>query len=457
MSGPTTTEHAPPSADGPRPARLPRLLAGVDSDGAVSLRGHLAVHGPLPSVAMRRRRGGSDLIDEVEAARLLGRGGAAFPAAAKMRAVAARRGRVTVVANGAEGEPASGKDRALLELVPHLVLDGAALAAEALGAEEAVVAVCELAPDGFAAVTEAVREREEAGGGRGGGRSRLRVAAVPGHYVAGQESALINYLGGGPALPTFTPPLPFERGLGRGPTLVSNVETLAHVALIARNGAAWFRELGTAAQPGSALVTLSGPVAYPGVYEVELGSSLSSLIEAAGGATGPARGALLGGYAGTWIGGEYLRGVALSDEHLAVHGASFGTGVVALLSADACPVAETVRLADWLAGQSSRQCGPCVNGLDALAGTLEELCSGSDGGTAVRRVQQLASLTVRRGACGHPDGAVRMILSALEAFASEFGDHVRRGPCEACARGPELPLPARELITEPARRRSARR
>jgi NADH:ubiquinone oxidoreductase subunit F (NADH-binding) len=459
MSGPTTTEHASPVADGSRPARLPRLLAGVDGDGAVSLRRHLAVHGPLPSVARRsRRRGGSELIDEVEAARLLGRGGAAFPAAAKMRAVAARRGRVTVVANGAEGEPASGKDRALLELVPHLILDGAALAAAALGAEEAVVAVCELGPDGFAAVTEAVREREAAGGERvAGGTPKLRVAAVPGHYVAGQESALINYLGGGPALPTFTPPLPFERGLGRGPTLVSNVETLAHVALIARNGAAWFRELGTAAQPGSALVTLSGPVAYPGVYEVELGSSLSSLIEAAGGATGTARGVLLGGYAGTWIGGEYLRGVALSDEHLAVHGASFGTGVVALLSADACPVAETVRLADWLAGQSSRQCGPCVNGLDAIAGTLEELCSGAGGGTSAQRIEQLASLTVRRGACGHPDGAVRMILSALEAFASEFADHARHGPCEACARGPELPLPARELITEPARRRSGRR
>jgi NADH:ubiquinone oxidoreductase subunit F (NADH-binding) len=458
MSGPTTAEHAAPVADGSSPARLPRLLAGVDGDGAVSLRGHVAVHGPLPGAGRRKgRRGAGELIDEIEAARLLGRGGAAFPAAAKMRAVAARRGRVTIVANGAEGEPASGKDRALLELVPHLVLDGAQLAAEALDAEEAIVAVCELAPDGYAAVTNAVAEREAAGERLAGARPRLRVATVPGHYVAGQESALVNYLGGGPALPTFTPPLPFERGLARGPTLVSNVETLAHVALIARYGAGWFRELGTAAQPGSALVTLSGPVAYPGVYEVELGSSLSSLVEAAGGATGTAQGVLLGGYAGTWIGGEYLRGVALSDEHLAVHGASFGTGVVALLSADACPVAETVRLADWLAGQSSRQCGPCVNGLDALAGTLEELCSGTDVGTATRRVQQLASLTARRGACGHPDGAVRMILSALQAFASEFADHARHGPCEACARGPELPLPARELITEPARRRSARR
>jgi NADH:ubiquinone oxidoreductase subunit F (NADH-binding) len=459
VSGPSTaTEQLAAGAGAPQPARLPRLLAGVGGGGAVSLSEHLEVHGPLPAAVRRgRMHRGTALIDQIEEARLLGRGGAAFPAARKMRAVAASRGRAIVVANAAEGEPASGKDRALLQLAPHLVLDGAVLAAQALAADEAIVAVCELAPECAAATQHALRERDLADGGEAAGGPQLRLETVPGHYVAGQESALVNYLGGGPALPTFSPPLPFERGVGRRPTLVSNVETLAHVALIARYGASWFRELGTAAQPGSALVTLSGPVAYPGVYEVELGSSLSSLIDAAGGPTGPSGGALIGGYSGTWLGAEHLRGTVLSDEHLTAHGASLGAGVIALLSADACPVAETVRLAGWLAGQSSSQCGPCLNGLHALTSSLHELCTGPDPATAQRRIERLASLTAGRGACAHPDGAVRMILSALDSFAPAFADHARHGPCAGCERPPELPLPTREVVHEPARRRSARR
>src|SRR5262249_7723995 len=161
------------------------------------------------------------------------------------------------------------------------------------------------------------------------------ATAVPGNYVAGQESALINHLNGGPARPTFTPPLPFEQGVRRRPTLVSNVETLAHVALIARHGPRWFRQLGPPSEPGSALVTLSGPVAAPGVYEIEHGAPLTALLEAAGGTTAPVRAALLGGYGGAWVGGESMHRLALSDEHLAPHGATLGASVVALLSENA--------------------------------------------------------------------------------------------------------------------------
>src|SRR5664279_394248 len=245
--------------------------------------------------------------------------------------------------------------------------------------------------------------------------------------------------------------MPFEQGVRRRPTLINNAETLAQLALIARDGLTWFRELGTPSQPGSALVTLSGPVAYPGVYEIEHGASLASLIDAAGGTTAAARAALLGGYAGAWIDGSLLGGLSLSDEHLATHGASLGAGVVLLLSQDACPVAETASVARWLADQSARQCGPCLNGLDALAATVEEIAGGTVEGNASKRIERLAALVRRRGACGHPDGTVRLILSAVETFAAEFADHARHGPCEACDRAPELPLPARS--TRNARRR----
>jgi NADH:ubiquinone oxidoreductase subunit F (NADH-binding) len=440
-------EHAAPA--------LPRLLLGVqDHEGPLGLAAHLAVHGPPPSPHERRRRrrheSANGLIEEIERAGLLGRGGAAFPTARKMRAVAERGRRAVVVANAAEGEPASLKDRTLLETVPHLVLDGGILAARAVGAEELILCVCESAVASYESLACAIEERSRT---QASERSpRLHLTTSPASYVAGQESALVSRLNGGAAKPTFTPPMPFEAGIGRRPTLVDNVETLAHIALIARHGADWFRRLGTPSQPGSALVTLAGPVAYPGVYEIEHGASLGSLIEAGGGTTARPRAALLGGYGGTWIGGEHLGDLSLSNERLAVHGASLGAGVVLLLSEHACPVTETARAARWLADESAGQCGPCVHGLDAIAATVKEIASGIAQADATERIARLASLARGRGACRHPDGAVNFVLSAVDTFAPEFTDHARHGRCEACARPGELPLP----LSLPARAESRR-
>ncbi len=447
------------------PAGLPRLLAGIPARGSLSLAEHLDLHGELPPIEGRGRRGARGLIDQVQAAGLCGRGGAGFPTATKLRAVAGASrsplgGRPIVVVNAAEGEPASAKDRTLLQSLPHLVLDGAQLAAAAVGAQEIFLGVCESATGALDATVRAIAERGQARRGSGGGR-RFEVLAVPNRYVAGQESALVNLLGGGPALPTFTPPRPFERGVRGRPTLVSNVETLAHLALIARYGAEWFRELGTPAQPGSALVTLSGPVPYPGVYEIEYDSPLSALIEAAGGLTAQLRAVLLGGYSGTWVDarsvGSAAAGVSLSDRHLAPHGATLGAGVVVLLSTAACPVAELARVTRWLATQSARQCGPCVNGLDAIASTVEQLVLGDpgDGRPAIPRLASLAGLVNRRGACSHPDGAAHLLASALAVFPEELADHARRGPCAACGRPSELPRPrvgAREGERDPRSR-----
>jgi NADH:ubiquinone oxidoreductase subunit F (NADH-binding) len=446
-----TEVRRPSVRRGDAPA-LPRVLAGIPARGVLTLERHLDVHGALPQVRTGRRRRAREhaamLIDEIERSGLLGHGGAAFPTATKMRALAGGRGRPIVVANGAEGEPASRKDRTLLESLPHLVLDGGIIAAEAIGADELIVCVCESPNGAVDGLAQAIAERAASSAS-----PTLTLTTVPHHYVAGQESALVNYLGGGPAVPTFTPPLPFEQGVRKRPTLVDNVETLAHVALIARYGAPWFRQLGTPLQPGSALVTLSGPVAHPGVYEIEHGASLASLIDAGGGMTARPRGVLVGGYAGSWIAAEHMQGVALSREHLAPHGATLGAGVVLLLSEQACPVAETARVARWLSDQSTRQCGPCVHGLDALANTLAEISAGSAPANAIQRVDRLASLTARRGACGHPDGAVNLIISALEAFEREFAEHARHGPCEGCRRLAELPLPASDVSVQSSQAR----
>jgi NADH:ubiquinone oxidoreductase subunit F (NADH-binding) len=425
-------------ADAGVPVGLPRLLQRIPPHGAMSLTEHLAVHGPLATWRKRSRGSEHPLIDVVEHAGLRGRGGAGFPTALKLRAVAAARRRAIVVVNAAEGEPASHKDRTLAASLPHLVLDGATLAAQALGTQEVVVGVCESARTSVEGLALAVAER----GPTRHNPARVRLRTVPGHYVAGQESALVNYLNGARAIPTFTPPLPSQQGVARRPTLLSNAETFAHMALIARHGPDWFRELGTPAQPGSTLVTLSGPVARPGVYEIEHGASLASLVNAAGGTTARLRAALIGGYGGAWIAAEHLSGLALSDEHLDAYGATLGAGVVLLLSEHACPVAETARVLRWLARQSAGQCGPCVHGLDALALAFEEAAGGAAHPDGERRIARLATLVNGRGACGHPDGAARLARSAIDAFAAELDAHARRGPCERCRTAGELPLPA---------------
>jgi NADH:ubiquinone oxidoreductase subunit F (NADH-binding) len=431
---------------------LPRLLAGIPASGALPLGEHLALHGALPGSHgrgwARSRRGEEALIDEVERAGLLGRGGGAFPTAAKLRAVASRStlgARPIVVVNAAEGEPASAKDRTLLRSLPHLPLDGALLAARAVGAREVLVGVCESRPEIREALARALAERRGYGADAPAGAIDVQLHPVPHRYVAGQEAALVNHLSGGPALPTYTPPRPFERGVRRRPTLVCNVETLAHFALIARHGAEWFGELGTDEQPGSALVTLAGSVAHPGVYEVEHGSSLSALLDAADGPTAEVRAVLLGGYSGAWVAGSWLPRLALSNHHLQPYGASLGAGVVLVLSTRACPVAELARLTRWLASQSARQCGPCVFGLDAIATVFEQLILpvALDRGGAERRLRALAALVDRRGACGHPDGVARLVASAVEVFADELAQHARRGPCAACSRPSELPGLAR--------------
>jgi NADH:ubiquinone oxidoreductase subunit F (NADH-binding) len=251
----------------------------------------------------------------------------------------------------------------------------------------------------------------------------------------------VSFLSGGEAKPTFTPPMPFEHGVRGRPTLVSNAETFAHLALIARHGPRWFRGLGTPSQPGSALLSVSGPVAHPGVYEAEYGSSLASVIEAAGGLTAEVRGMLIGGYAGGWIDACHLDALLLSNEQLAPYGASVGAGVIALLPANACGLAETTRVARWLASESAGQCGPCVFGLDALASTLEQVLAGTAERGARERIAHLSAITSRRGACRHPDGAARLVSSALDVFAAELADHMRHGPCAACADPGSLPLP----------------
>jgi NADH:ubiquinone oxidoreductase subunit F (NADH-binding) len=409
-------------ADAPEAASVPRLLS---RDGDSSLAAHLRRWGPMPA-------GGVGLIYEVERSGLKGRGGAGFPTAAKMRAVAGRR-RPVVVANGAEGEPASRKDKTLLTVSPHLVLDGLSVAGETVGAEEAILCLDRLAEGPIRSAMTALEERR----GRRTDFVPVRIETTPSGYVAGEESALVHWLNGGDAKPTFVPPRPYEKGVRGRPTLVNNVETLAHLALIARLGATWFRTLSTDDDPGTALVTLSGDVASPGVYEAPLGSPLTGAVKAARPTQTP-QAVLVGGYAGVWIAAPVAAGLRLDSQSLRRAQASVGCGVLAILGSDSCGLVETASIVDWMASQSVGQCGPCVHGLPAIAGALDALVAGDRRGRAEAQLRRWLSMVSGRGACRHPDGVVKLVHSALTVFEAELDRHRRHGPCRA---RPSFPSP----------------
>jgi NADH:ubiquinone oxidoreductase subunit F (NADH-binding) len=422
---------------------LPWLQAGPPpSAGPEPLAEHVRRLGPCPA-------GGDTVIAALSASGLRGRGGARFPASVKWDAVAGRsRGRAIVVVNAAEGEPASWKDQVLLGIRPHLVLDGAVLAAQSIGASTVLVYLRAGLDAARTALEAALRERADGGwqvaGRKVAGRRpavHVRLVSAPPRYVAGEETAAVAFLNGRDAKPAGVPPRPFERGVDGRPTLVQNVETLALAALVARFGPAWFRGAGTAGSPGTLLLTVRGAVPSPGVREVPHGVSVAEAVALAGGRAEESVGILLGGYFGTWVPGGWAASLALDDGAMREAGASLGCGVLLALPPHACGVAEASRVVGFLARESAQQCGPCRVGLPALAGVVADVAAGR--ATADHRDRLLrwtSQLGGGRGACKHPDGAVGFLRSAMRVFVEDFENHLRRWPCRRNHHDSWLPL-----------------
>ncbi len=306
-------------------------------DGTTRISAHLYRHGPLPAAS------GSEIRAMVADSGLIGRGGAGFPTYRKMEAVAAGR-RSVVIANAAEGEPASSKDRTLLAHAPHLVLDGLVLAARAVGAREAHIYLPAAAVD---SVRRALTERTDP--------LPVTVHIAADAFVAGEESAVVSAVAGLLPVPQDKADRIVDRGLRGRPTLVQNVETLAHLALIVRYGSAWFRDQGTPAEPGTFLATISGAVRHPGVYELPYGISLGGLLAPAGGVSSRPQAILLGGYHGAWIPPD--PSVEISRAGLQRYGATPGAGIVYVLPHESCGLLTTAAITTYLAEQSAGQCG----------------------------------------------------------------------------------------------------
>ncbi|MEU6772321.1 NADH-ubiquinone oxidoreductase-F iron-sulfur binding region domain-containing protein [Streptomyces sp. NPDC046759] len=374
---------------------------------AEDLAGYLAVGGYAPLTARDR------LLDRIAAVGLRGRGGAGFPTAVKLSAVRDAPGRPVVVANGEEGEPGSVKDRWLLRHRPHLILDGLRLAAALTGAEHGVVYLSDTRAE--QAVRQALAERLAG--------LRVDVVRTDHTYVAGEETAVVRRIEGGPALPTAKPPRPFEAGVGGAPTLVANVETLARIAVMHACPDA------AGAVAGAHLVTLAGAGGAAALAEVPAGTHLKILADLCG--HGRAEAVLLGGLFGGLYGAGWTD-LPLDHDLLQAAGGALGCGALHFLGPDDCPVAAATEATAYLAAQSARQCGVCVSGTGALAGTLAAVARGEAGDAAADKLHRWSRQLPGRGACGLLDAAARIVSTLLAHFPGRIDAH-RGATCPACA------------------------
>jgi NADH:ubiquinone oxidoreductase subunit F (NADH-binding)/ferredoxin len=327
---------------------------------------------------------------------------------------------------------------------PYLVLSGAALVAEAIEAEEVIVGVTgnELAN----------RSVEAAIAAEPGLRSMVRVVEQPDRFISGESGALVRGINGKRPVPPGRKTLASDKGVADLPTLLSNASTFAQVAVLALLGPERFAAVGVPEEPGTVLLSVSGSAKHPAVVECPTGIPLGTVLDICQAPAGD--GVLVGGYHGMWLDAETAYQVPIGREGLASAGGTFGAGIVLPLGDGTCPLGEVSRIANYLAGESSGQCGPCKLGLPTIARALAAIVDGSGGIEALDLARRGAVTVNGRGACSHPDGTTRFVLSALEVFTEDLAAHVFHSTCGRPVRG-MLPLPqgpgqaeAKELMVD---------
>ncbi|HYN93767.1 MAG TPA: NADH-ubiquinone oxidoreductase-F iron-sulfur binding region domain-containing protein [Pilimelia sp.] len=414
---------------------IPRLTAGFEAFGRLDLRAHHLVHGDVAPLSI------GELTSLAEDIKLRGRGGAGFPFARKVAAVLDSCDRQdlppVIVVNATEGEPAAWKDKALLTRAPHLILDGAALAAAALSAEEIVIGV---ADDGIGedSLADALDERPMP--------AKTRIVVVPHRFISGEGGALVRGINGLTHIPPGRKTRASDSGVGGLPTLLSNAETFAQLAIAARIGPYDYNAVGTADEPGTVLLSVGGSAKWPSVVECPTGAPLKEVLRMCGASSG--QGVLLGGYHGKWITPEAADQAEVSRKGLDAVGGTLGAGIIVPLGNDTCALAEATRILQYMGGESAGQCGPCRLGLPDLARAMGALTTGA--GT-VETVRAAAGVVRGRGACSHPDGTARFALSSLDTFTEDIDAHSRGDGCGRPMKG-ILPLPtyatARKLVVD---------
>jgi|HubBroStandDraft_3_1064219.scaffolds.fasta_scaffold00391_3 NADH:ubiquinone oxidoreductase subunit F (NADH-binding)/ferredoxin len=407
-----------------------RLTAGLDRIQRIDLNTHYSVFGNLPRLTS------DQLISATEQVKLCGRGGAGFPFSKKLKGVVQsarqRKKRVVILVNATEGEPGSSKDQMLLLRSPYLVLGGALVAAWALQAREIVIGVTR---------TDMARSISSAAAAEPDLKRLVRVVQVPERFVVGEGGALVNALNGKAPVPPGKKVLPSDYGIHDLPTLLSNAETFAQVAVLAMLGPEGYASAGTRDEPGTTLLSVGGSADNPGVVEVPFGLPLGEVLDLC--SASPADGVLVGGYHGMWLPTDLAYSVPVSRAGLTAVGGTLGAGIVLPLGGSTCPLGEVARVVGYLAKESSGQCGPCKLGLPAIARAMNALADGSGGVEALDTARRGAAAVKGRGACAHPDGVFRFVVSAIDVFTDDLAAHLFRGTCGRRVAG-ILPLPGKD-------------
>ncbi|MFQ6013939.1 MAG: NADH-quinone oxidoreductase subunit NuoF [Anaerolineae bacterium] len=362
----------------------------------------------------------SQIVEEIRASRLVGRGGAAFPTGLKWQFTAAAPGDIKyVICNADESEPGTFKDRVLLERNPLQTIEAMTIAAYAIGAHQGYIYIRGEYPLAYERLEEAVQQANQ-GGYLGedilksGFSFQIEIRRGAGAYVCGEETALFESIEGKRGEPRVKPPFPTTHGLWGRPTVINNVETLANVPSIVLNGGSWYRRFGTEKSSGTKLFCLSGRVQRPGLYEVPLGVPLRHLLhDLAGGVKGDRalQAVLIGGAAGMFLTPDQLD-LPLDFQSLAAAGATLGSGAVIVFD-ETVNLGEVIkRLARFFAHESCGKCYPCQLGTRRQLEIVERLAAGQGGD--VQLLRELGRTMQDASLCGLGQTAANPVLSALE-------------------------------------------
>lgn len=371
----------------------------------------------------------TDLIEEVKASGLRGRGGAGFPTGVKWGFVPQDTGKpVYLCVNGDESEPGTFKDREILEKDPHQLLEGVGLTCFAIGSHTAYLYLrCEFAA-GIRILEKAVEEATEAGlfGKNVGGSGfdlDVHVHVGAGAYICGEETSLLNSIEGVRPYPRNKPPFPAIEGLFGCPTIINNVESIASVTHIAKKGGAWYAELGHPEDPGTRLWCVSGHVARPGVFEIETGFSLSELIEGPCGGMrdGKALKAVIpGGSSSRVLTAEEVARVTMDTPTIKEVGSSLGSAGIIVLDEDTDMVDAVLNLMRFYAHESCGQCTPCREGTPWVVKILERIQGGKGRTEDLELLHDIAHNMEGRTVCALADGACWPLTSIVDKFRHEF-------------------------------------
>lgn len=386
-------------------------------------------HGAYLSLKKLYSMGPREVIDLVCASGLRGRGGAAFPTGEKWSSIPGDSQKPTyLIVNADESEPGTFKDRQTLERDPHLIIEGAIIAAYAIGADTAYVYFRGEYAAPMKIFSEALREACEAGLVK----LKIVVHRGAGAYICGEESALINSIEGRRGMPRIRPPYPSSEGLFDCPTVVNNVETLACLPFIVREGAKAFRRIGTEKSCGTKLISVCGHVEKPGVYEVEMGLPISSFLsEDAGGVMGGRRlkAIIPGGISVPVLTAAEVLSSTIDFESIAEAGSALGTGGMIVMDESTDMVLALCDIAKFFAHESCGQCTPCREGAGWAHRILCRIVEGYGRESDLNLLMDAACSMDRLSLCDLGRSLAASITSFVTKFRGEFEEHIRMGTC----------------------------